>query len=178
MMTETMISQWQMTRSAFNHDWLKNRYLNNLGGFIALLESENPDMDHLEEFLALDFIQWEEKSQKVEWLIRSFETEMSPATLFNYEPLKRMEKHCHAWLKKWVHALWLSRYSLREKIDRVNRLFSNTWDHYRKIDNKLKIIDKTAANLKQMLPEFSAFRETCLSFSKSLSQLLSEVLVV
>ena len=68
-----MVLDWQRRRSEFNHDWLKNRYLNNLDGFIANLEMKKPDETRLMRFLDEDLRQWKAKEEEARRLMDSFE---------------------------------------------------------------------------------------------------------
>ncbi len=173
-----MIPEWHQRRSKFNHDWLKNRYLNNLGGIIAMLENGKSNTAHLNRFLKKDWPQWGSHTKEAKWLINSLEREMSPSVLFEREPLKRLRDDTKSWLRELLHQLWLTRYSIKEKTSTAGTLFLKVDKLYKNINHQLKEIDKLPENLKKMLPDFNAFREACLAFSKSISSFPSEVLVV
>jgi hypothetical protein len=171
------MNEWQRRKSAFNHDWLKNRYLNNLDGFIAVLEKRKPDINHLLHFLK-NWRQWEQQKGEARWLLGAFETHMSPAVLFEEEPLNRLEEESGRWLKELIHSLWSTRYVIKKLIKNAENNFLHAENLYLSIDAKLNKIEHNPVNLKDILQEFKGFKKACKAFSGSLSKLPSEVLVV
>ncbi len=176
-MTAT-ISGWQQRRSRYNHDWLKNRYLNNLDGFITMLEDSTPDKKHVLDFLKEDWRQWEDKKAEAQWLMDNFEEEMSPCIYFNQAPLNSVPEDTKKWFKPFVHSLWLFRYRVKEKIFEQEDIFQEACTQFKTVDGKLKTASSDLEKLQGLLPEFKAFRQSCFLFSRLISQLPSEVMVV
>ncbi|MGD2084547.1 MAG: hypothetical protein PVH61_00035 [Candidatus Aminicenantes bacterium] len=170
-----MIADWQRRRSEFNHDWLKNRYLNNLDGFIANLEMKKTDESRLKTFLAEDWNQWKAHREDARELIASVETEMSPAVLFETGILKRMDSESQEWMKPLTHQLWLERHDIKNKISDCEDWLLKVNAQYDKINRMLNETGRTMGQLKNLLPEFKAFRDICQAFSESISKLPSEV---
>jgi len=176
-MTTSYISLWQKQRSEFNHDWLKNRYLNNLDGFIANLEMKKPDESRLTIFLVEDWNQWKTHREEAGQLIASVETEMSPAVLFETGILKRMDPESQEWMKPLTHHLWLNRHDIKNKIANCEEGLLKVNAQYDKINSMLNRTGGNMEQLKNLLPEVKAFRDICQAFSESISQLPSEVSV-
>lgn len=172
-----MIVDWQRRRSEFNHDWLKNRYLNNLDGFIANLEMKKPDEARLVIFLQEYWTQWETHREEAGQLIASVETEMSPAVLFETGLLKDVDPEIREWVKPLTHHLWLNRHDIRNKISNCEEWLLKVNAQYDKMNSMLNEIGRNMEQLKNLLPEFKAFRDICQAFSESISQLPSEVTV-
>jgi DNA repair exonuclease SbcCD ATPase subunit len=172
-----MVLDWQRRRSEFNHDWLKNRYLNNLDGFIANLEMKKPDVSRLMIFLDEDWNQWKPKEEEARRLMDSFEKEMSPLVLFESGILKRMNPESQKWIKPLTHQLWLNNHDIKNKISNCEEWFLKVTAQYDKINSMLDEKKRNIEQLKNLLPEFKAFRETCRAFSQSISKLPSKVLV-
>lgn len=172
-----MVLDWQLRRSEFNHDWLKNRYLNNLDGFIANLEMKKPDETRLIIFLEEDWNQWENHEEKARRLIGSVETEMSPAVLFDTGILKRMDPESQEWMKPLTHHIWLNRYDIKNKIYNCEKWLLKVAAQYDKINMMLKDKGCNMEQLKNLLPDFKFFRDTCQAFSQSISKLPSKVLI-
>jgi hypothetical protein len=172
-----MIVDWQRRRSEFNHDWLKNRYLNNLDGFIANLEMKKPGESRLEVFLAEDWIQWKTHRDEARKLIASVETEMSPTVLFETDLLKYMNPEARDWVKPLTHYLWLNRCDIKNKISNCEKGLFKANSQYDKINRLLDESGRNMERLKNLLPEFKAFRDICQAFSESISKLPSEILV-
>jgi hypothetical protein len=176
-MTTSLISLWQKRRSEFNHDWLKNRYLNNLDGFIANLEMKKPDEARLLIFLEEDKNQWKTKEKEARSLMDSFEKEMSPAVLFETGILKRMDPESQEWMKPITHRLWLNRHDIKNKISNCEEWLLKVNAQYDKMNRLLDETGRNMEQLKNLLPEFKAFRDICQAFSESISKLPSEVSV-
>jgi hypothetical protein len=172
-----MIVDWQRRRSEFNHDWLKNRYLNNLDGFIANLEMKKPDETLLMIFMEEDWIQWKTHEENARLLIDSFEKEMSPDVLFETGILKGMNPEAREWLKPLTHYLWLERHDIKNKISNCQEWLLKVNAQYDKMNRMLNETGRNMKQLKNLLPEFKAFRDICQAFSESISKLPSEVSV-
>ena len=172
-----MISEWQRRRSEFNHDWLKNRYLNNLGGFIANLEMKKPDETRLKIFLEEDWRQWKTKEEEARWLMDSFEKKMSPLVLFETGILKGMDPEKQKWIKPLTHDCWLNRHDIENKISHCEEWFLKTAAQYDKINRMLDEIGRNIEQLKSLLPEFKTFRNISQVFSESISKLPAKVLM-
>lgn len=176
-MTKNPIPLWQKQRSEFNHDWLKNRYLNNLDGFIANLEMKKPDESRLQIFLEEDWNQWQTRREEARQLLASVETEMSPVVLFETGILKRMDPESQEWVKPLTHHLWLNRHDIKKKISDCEEGLLKVNAQYDKINRLLDEKGWDLEQLKSLLPEFKTFRDICQAFSESISQLPSEVTV-
>lgn len=172
-----MVLDWQRRRSEFNHDWLKNRYLNNLDGFIANLEMKKPDETRLMIFLDEDLHQWKTKEEEARLLMDSFEKEMSPTVLFETGILKRMDAESQEWIKPLTHHYWLENHNIKNKISNCEKCFLKVTAQYDKINSMLNEKGRNIEYLKNLLPEFKAFRDACLAFSQSISKFPSKVLV-
>lgn len=172
-----VIWDWQRRRSEFNHDWLKNRYLNNLDGFIAILEMKKTDETRLTIFLEEDWNQWKAQQEEARQLIESVEAEMSPAVIFETGILKRMNPESQEWMKPLTHYLWLERHDIKNKISDCEGWLLKVNAQYDRINRMLDENGRTMEQLKNLLPEFKAFRDTCQAFSESIGRLPSEVSV-
>jgi chromosome segregation ATPase len=172
-----VIWEWLRRRSEFNHDWLKNRYLNNLDGFIANLEMKKTDEIRLTIFLEEDWNQWKTHKEEARQLIDSVEAEMSPALLFETEIMKRMDPEIQKWMKPLTHYLWLERHDIKNKISDCEELLLKVNAQYDKINRMLDEKGRTMEQLKNLLSEFKVYRDICQAFSESIGKLPSEVSV-
>jgi len=170
-----IVPGWQQRRSQFNHDWLKNEFLNNLDGFIVMLQYEKPCDEHLATFIENDFLSWQQHFEEGKTVIDSFETEMTPATLLNKRPLSSADPSTREWMGWLVHNLWLCRYEVKENISDLSDLYEKAGNLYKTIKTRLDETGKSPEELKKLLPEFRDFRQICFEFSKKLSTLPSEV---
>ncbi len=183
-MCSTLISSWQNRRSAFNHDWLKNKYLNRLDGFINRLEIPDSDSFRLFRFLNDDFPEWKKQQSKVEDLLETFEMEMSPKSLFKKDPLNHCDNETIIWLGQLIHALWLARYPIKEWSYVAQNAFRNVNDQYNSIGEVLKSkkLDCESEDyqtaLKPLIPRFFQFKQTCEELSRAIGMFPHQILVV
>ena len=181
-------SAWQKRRSAFNHDWLKNQYMNRLDGFIERLKTEGADVSRIRRFITQDFPEWEVKRGIVCELIASFEREMSPRALFEQEPLNRCDAETKRWLGALVHALWRARYPVKGWVCEAEKALKSLDCQYAALKAALNSLNPTdseqprssrdSEQLAPLLPNFVAFKGACEKLSQAMSQFPHEVLVV
>lgn len=172
-----MVIEWQKRRSEFNHDWLKNRYLNNIDGFIANLQMKKPNGPRLMEFLEEDWTQWENKQKEAKLLLDTFEKDMSPAILFESGILQSINSETMEWLKPLTHYLWVERYCIKTKIKKCEEWLLKVIAQYDKINKMLVEKRHNIERIKSMLPEYNSFRVICQFFSESINKLPSEIIV-
>ena len=183
-MCPTLISSWQNRRSAFNHDWLKNKYLNRLIAFIERLKISNSDLSRLYRFLEDDFPEWKKQRSEIQNLLEIFEMEMSPKSLFKKEPLNRCDNETIIWLGQLIHALWLTRYPIKEWIYAAQDAFRNVNDQYNNIVKVLKSeklgceSEDYRATLKPLISHFLQFKKACEELSHAVGMFPHQILVV
>ena len=171
--------EWARRRSEFNHDWLQNHYLLLLGEFNSFLSDPYPDESCLQEFLTNHFQEWEEKDQDATWLIESFETEMSPRTLFRYPPLSNCEPEDRLWLGAIVHTLWLRRYPVAQWVHNATEAYDKACTAYGELKNELgKAKEPDLHLLVSLRSRFVTFRELCKALLAAVGAFRGEVLVV
>ena len=183
-MCSTLISSWQNRRSAFNHDWLKNKYLNRLDAFLERLNMPDSDSLRLSRFLTDDFSEWKKQQSEIESLLETFEPEMSPKSLFKKEPLNRCDHETITWLSQLIHGLWLARYPIKEWIHAAQNAFCNVNDQYNNIVEVLKSkkLDCESEDyqtaLKLLIPHFLQFKKVCEELSQTIGMFPHQILVV
>lgn len=183
-MCSTLISSWQNRRGAFNHDWLRPKYLNRLDAFINRLEIPNSDIFRLFRFLNDDFPEWKKQQSKIEGLLETFEMEMSPKSLFKKEPLNHCDNETRIWLGQLIHALWLARYPVKEWIHAGQNAFRNVNDQYNNIVKILKSkkldceSEDYRTTLKPLTPDFLQFKKACEELSQAIGMFPHYILAV
>jgi hypothetical protein len=109
-----MSEGWQRRRSAFNHDWLKNKFMPALAtchnGLKGHVEYEGLERTILEQVIP----EWVAHRVEAISLLADFEREMSPKVLVDRPPLVTACPHVREWLGDLVHNLWLARYPIRD----------------------------------------------------------------
>ena len=96
-----LITEWQTERSRVNHDWLKNKFINNLNSLARL-----PGDGHTRAILAENLNQWNDQIGKLQTLIDTLEHDMSPVRLFEQPPLDRIGDRHKSWMLPLLHDHW------------------------------------------------------------------------
>ena len=168
----TAPSEWQIRRNKFNHDWLKNKFLNSFNDFIAQLQKRKPDLTRVSEFLAEDFPAWKSHQQDAEWIVQSFEDSMSPRRLLSRSPLNRCGNETQEWLGNLIHELWIFRNSVKEKAKESQDALISVNELYEKIVSELEQSRPIGlTKLIALSPQFCELKGTYESLSKTLSNL-------
>jgi hypothetical protein len=102
---------WQLRRSEFNHQWLKNRFLSSLDTIGNVLSGRIRSDGYIADFLRDDLTEWPSRSLEARSLLESFDTEMAPSVLFDAEPLDGWEIETRDAAAKVIDELWQRRYS-------------------------------------------------------------------
>jgi hypothetical protein len=173
------VRAWQRRRGRFNHDWLKNQYIQALGKWINVLRGDVDDPGFDETFMTSVFPQWVTQRVELSSLLEDFELTMSPAKLFESRPLASCDPEMRAWLPAVIHQLWLTRYGCRSLLDRA-------WAAVEEVDRMYEGIERMAsppqrASAEDLAPfaeQFIALRAACEKLGAILSQFPSTVLVI
>lgn len=178
-MSQGMKTDWQKRRSEFNHDWLKNEFFRHLSAFVKRLESSNPDPARLTEFINEDLSAWERRRADAQWLLATFETEMSPARLFRQSPLKHARSDTKTWLSRLVHELWKVRHPVEDWLKDTQAAFAQADDAYTQIKQTLR---RNGGEFRLQLDSFRdlavLFRDRCSRLNSAMSEFPSEIKVV
>ena len=171
-----MTPQWQILRSTFNHDWLKNRYLNRIDGFAARIRAGVANEERIVRFLNEDFPDWEARRDQIQTLLATFRPEMSPKVMFEQEPLNRCDSDTVKWLGQLVDGLWAQRYNIDTLLRTVEAAFIEADSEYENIRGSIRSKEgsnkQTVCVLLQWLPVFGAL---CKKLSDSISALPSRI---
>ncbi len=164
-------TEWNNLRSKLHHDWLQNRYLTFLKSWKECfddIDTCGPDRNDILEQL----LQWKKKRNIFKRLIDNAEEALSPRQLLYEPPLDRMSDENKEWLGEVIHALYLARTGIENKVLEL-RL---------KIDEIDKIVDSIAHALKGEMESDDSSGERIIllfsDFSKKISELPHEIQVV
>ncbi|RJP49276.1 MAG: hypothetical protein C4586_07660 [Anaerolineaceae bacterium] len=167
---------WQQRRSEFNHDWLKNRFLNRLNAFIERLQTPSPDAQRLARFVAEDLPEWKSHEPEARWLIESVEQEMSPRCFFDYSPLSKCSEQTKSWLPDVVHEIWAKQYSVQSLQTEARKLLLKVNQQYELLKRELSQQGKRgAAGLMSLRPQFFALSQACAELHDAFSAFDREI---
>lgn len=170
---------WQKRRCEFNHDWIKNKYLQALFDWRSLLNDEQEDVELEKTFVSDVLPQWESHEKEALNLPKDFEIEMSPKVLFKEPPLSRFDEDTKNWLGELIHELWLVRCSVKSLIADAENKAENTKQAYKKLQEALKTCadTKSVELLRPLKPLFDEFCACCEALAKSIEKFPGEIKV-
>lgn len=174
-----MVLSWQKRRSEFNHDWMKNKYIQALRDWRRLLNDEQEDKELEEKFIADVLPQWESYVDEALALPRDFEIEMSPKVLFNEPPLSGCDEDTKNWLGEVIHNLWLVRYAIKQLIDDATTKAESAKLSYGRLQKALKRCPDTrsAESLRPLRSFFEEFCKCCEALAGAIEKFPSEVAI-
>jgi hypothetical protein len=103
------LRNWLSVRGSFNHQWLANNYLNQLGYWVSAMNAEGDDPTFVEDFVNDTLNQWNHRSIEAQWVVDNMVDALSPIRLFDAEPLSRIPQEIREPVAKACHLLWLQR---------------------------------------------------------------------
>lgn len=168
---------WEARRVAFNHDWLKTEYLKSVNAFISRIENDEAAQSSLEIFRDEEFPQWDTQRHTAQSLLESFETEMSPRTLFDAPPLSRCPADIKSAWGETVHELWLYRYAIPTRTQTGRDAVLAVDTEYATLSARLSQHTSTEG-LRGLLPLLRKYSAACTQLSEAMGIFLPEVRVV
>lgn len=166
-----MLSEWQRRRSEFNHDWLKNQFLNRLNAFRERLRGAKPDIGKLRQFLREDLPEWDSHECEARWLIECVEHEMSPRRFFDYPPLTRCSEETKEWLPDVIHELWLNRYPVLALQKHAGDSLSKASKRYGLLKKRVQeLASMDSERLVSLAHDFSELSRLCGELHDALSE--------
>lgn len=170
---------WQKRRSAFNHDWLKNRYMPALAKYLNLLEGRVEDEEFERSFVSNILPEWEEHRGEALALAVDFERDMSPRLLFESRPLSRCDEATRLWLGDLLHALWLRRHPVRRWVEAAEAATARADEAYTWLRDTLRDCPApgSADATRRYLKQFAELRARCQDVANAVSKFPSEVKV-
>lgn len=173
-----MAHEWQSRRSAFNHDWLKNRFLTATSSFLNVLNGLIEDPEAGKRFVHETLPQWPERMTEGSCLIADFETEMSPRNLFERSPLSRCGSATMKWLPDLVHFLWCHHLNADSLCADAQNALKKADAAYRGV---AEVVQNFSGEVEALCPfreRFEAFRAACEQVSRMINRFPSEIKVV
>jgi hypothetical protein len=162
---------WQKTRSAFNHDWLKNQYMPALGKYLNLIDDHIEDTEFERLFISQVLPEWEDHREEAVALARDFEREMSPRRLFYQSSLMQCDEDTKQWLGSLIHELWSRRYPVKQWVEDALSAVKQTDDAYQKLQASLQngVDTSSAAEIRPLRDQIAALRTQCQILANAIS---------
>lgn len=176
-----MKTNWQKRRSEFNHDWMKNKYLQAIRSWLRLMGNTKVVYKALEEkFISDTLPQWEDHVDEAFALPKDFEREMSPIVLFTEPPLSSCDTDTKRCLGELIHALWIEKYHVNTLVADALSRAQMAHHAYNRIHHELKNYTDTrsAQALQPMKPLFDDFCVCCQTLAAAIEKFPSEIKVI
>ncbi|NVN97087.1 hypothetical protein HXX01_02540 [Candidatus Nomurabacteria bacterium] len=175
-----MKPNWQVRRSEFNHDWLKNMYIPKLGTWLNILDDEIEDDDFEKTFVDRIFPGFESQINEALSLPNDFINEMSPRLFINEPPLSNLDASTKDCLSELIHLLWLERYAVNNLVENACSAANEAIESYKRLQEALSSCNDThdIEMLKPFRNLFLGLLSSCRALSKAVEKFPSEVRVV
>lgn len=174
-----MNEDWQQLRDALNHHWLRSEFPRHTEAFMVRLMAREPDLRRLGEFAEEDWVKWIVNRDDVFKLLDSAEDALSPRQLLDRPPLAGCDAETKGWLGALVHALWLVRTRIREKVRSARDALNDADALYRRLDPLLRGAGTSdVCRLRESSGEFRKFVSAVERLSESIHQLPQRIEVV
>lgn len=167
-------SEWNNIRGKVHHAWLQNEYLVFLQGWAEDIDEALRDEKSIREDILKQIVVWRAKERDFILLLDETIDALSPAQLLDEYPLNRMDEEDKVWLREVVHALYLARTGMEQKVDEIRARLVKLFGMHGQLMN---IIDGKS-KLKRSDQPFKQFHREILEFSAMISALPHEVQVV
>lgn len=163
---------WVRLRVELNHNWLQNKYLGCLGGFVARLANPPAHRERIGQFLAVEFMQWGERIDDLRWLIDNFEREMTPAKLLEAGPLAALfPESDRRWLQPVLDTLWRRRQPVTRWVTQARAALNRAHELYLGLSRRLPLPGPGDDHaLAAMRSAFEEFNTVCRAFTDALGQ--------
>lgn len=155
---------WQAERNDLNHDWMQNKLLLHLGGWLSSWGKKSASGPYLEihGFCRPQF-------GRVRALIEQLPVSMSPRTLFDEEPLSRCDSDTKIWLGDLIHGLWLAKNNIPQLKETALSALDSAEDTLSQIEEfGLDKVDRKSVQ---------AFWDACSLLSSTISKFPHKVLI-
>jgi hypothetical protein len=171
-MTIAGARMWTERRARINHDWLKNRYLQALGMWMNMLDGQVEDRVFERRFIEGILPEWVQRRAELEQLLEDYPSALSPAQLLA-GPEALPISNPPDWLGAALHALWLRRERIPERVAEVRTLVHQTDDAYARASQLLQgHVSAQALGQVPGAPEaFAELRARCEAVGRALSAL-------
>jgi len=155
--------EWQHSRAAFNHDWLKNHYLLALEAFLNVLDDLVENQELVQEFVSRLLPEWELRRAQVVDLAERFAISMSPKALFSTQPLLNCAPSERDCLGLVADAIWREHYPVQRWEKDLREAISGVDNAYSALRHSLELGNdtKTVPVLRESRAAFRAFRNAC-----------------
>ncbi len=115
--------EWKNLRAKLHHDWLQK--------YFTLFDARADEMDGsikgkraVRADIFKQFVVWQTKEHDFKVLIEETVDALSPKQLLDEHPLNRMSEKNKTWLGELIHALYLERAEIKNKISELNVKFA------------------------------------------------------
>lgn len=122
-------TEWNHLRTKLHHDWLQK--------YFTLFDARADEMDGsikgkraVRSDIFKQFAVWQAKEDDFKVLIEETVDALSPKQLLDEHPLNRMSEENKAWLGELIHALYLERAAIKDKISELNIKFASISETY------------------------------------------------
>lgn len=165
---------WQRRRNRFNHDWLKNSFIIQLGALFNLATDKRAADSELCESFQDALREWAKHRLESRDLIEAFRSEESPRTLFAIPPLSNCDEDTKLWLPDYIHQHWLTTHPVERWIQDALSAWNRADDCARQLESD---INQPEPNAEALVSDVNDFRYSVCALSDAISRFPSRQLI-
>ncbi len=168
---------WEARRVAFNHDWLKTKYMSSIEALMTDIEYDCVKPDDFDTFCREEFPQWDTQRLSVNALLDTFETDMSPQRVFDEAPLNACPEELKAAWGEVVHVLWQHRYGIPARLDAGRKAVRALDEEYTRLEQQLEQ-QETGSEFCKLLSFLRDYAGACTRLGEAMGDFSAEIRVI
>ena len=166
------VTRWQRARTAFNHDWLKNRYLPRLAAYLNIITGRASNPRWIREFDQMVLAEWRTHAAEGRRVVEAFESTMSPAAAL--VRARRFTADERAWLPAVADSLWRARLDIDVTCNAARAQFDAAERAFAKLDGRFGSMPQTSS-LEELEDCLKTFQAECETLAACVASLPREV---
>ena len=171
-MVQDPVTRWQRARTAFNHDWLKNRYLPRLAAYLNIITGRASNPRWIREFDQMVLAEWRTHAAEGRRVLEAFESAMAPGAAL--ARTRRFTGDARAWLLVVADSLWRTRLDIDAKCSAARAQFDAAEQAFVTLDGRFGSMPQTSS-LEELEDCLKAFQAECETLAACVARLPREV---
>jgi hypothetical protein len=128
------MSNWAIQRARFNHDKLKNQFLQSVVRLVRALEARTLDQEFVDDFICQLPSNWAKLETKALDLLDRAESETGPPAWFRTYPLSRLNSEDRLWREDSLTREWRAHGSMSAAVDHGREALNEAREQCRKLE--------------------------------------------
>lgn len=137
------MTTWATRRMRFNHDHLKNGFLQSLSRLIRALEGHTDDSEFVQSFLGRLADIWSAIQREASDLLVGAETHSGPRDWLQLYPLSLLSSEDRTWMQQLLLREWTVRSNIRERVQHARQMLTEASEQCQRLEAAHDALRKT-----------------------------------